>query len=1136
MDASETAGASGGSGKDKETVKVVVRCRPLFGKELVEGRKSIVTLDSAAALISLKCPDNGQIKSFTFDSVYDESTSQRQFYDESGYPLVESIFDGYNGTIFAYGQTGCGKTHTMQGKDLPPELRGVIPLSFDHIFDTINADTTREYMVRASYLEIYNEDIRDLLSDDAKKKLGLKESADGTVYVKDLTEVVVRDVESMNNVMNRGFKNRTVGATLMNEGSSRSHSIFTVVVETNETIGGQDHFKAGKLNLVDLAGSERQSKTGATGNRLKEGCKINLSLSALGNVISALVDGKGKHIPYRDSKLTRLLQDSLGGNTKTLMVAAVSPADYNYDETLSTLRYANRAKNIKNKPVVNEDPKDAKLREYKEEIERLRKMLESQSQSRGGELGSSSGMGTPSRPLSPRSGSGSGSRSNGTEDLAKEREEIAKYQQEAAEMLECAKHMMDEANALQTQHQRQQTDPGSDASTEIQAQAGKRKTSGVLGNLPPLLGLFGKQDQQMTPGRPRSAGNNSMMTSNGGDVVTSVYVAKGDDAAIKQAMQEAAQIDAQAKAMMVKAEEMMKEAAQRQSARHVEVVVKEVIPDTHVKERDELRELNQTILNQRDRIGQELEQTQVAMEAYVREKEMLHAKLKKIESHILGGASGSSSTRGSISAGNDADSEVTLLKQQVEYRRAQIKLREKAKKQAKNEAMRRALELEKQQVEEELKTAQEAAQASLAAARKKEAKYKAKLEATRQEIADLNSEFERERENMLDTIREQTKEAKLLEQLVELFLPQNELVKVWERAVWSEEREEWNLPKLKPRSDFHTIKLPTLPLGGGGGSAGIESGGAEVVSDDEDNTRQGSAGAAGNSTVRSSGSSSSAKRRKSGVSRQASHGGAIIPYDNESLMATHTPATSSRLPSAVHTSRPDSKAVTRGVSPHNSSNGSKERQKHKDKTSGPSVSRQPQEDQEQPQIAGAYEAPGAGHYFPAEEDLLAPLSAEYQPRDRLQSRQGSRQDSRQEKNRRTTSNGGNSRGAPSGLGQLDHTPPSIVAATEKTRSSSRGDSGGRQGNHRHHRHRDRKDRQQDDEAGAGNDEWVDAGDGTLAPITKKKSSKHSKKKNERRDKSEPTENDEDTAPPTDSTNEHYSSLRRPSFRSLDDLL
>lgn len=203
--------------RERETVKVVVRCRPLFGKEVVEGRKSIVTIDAAGALIAIRCPENDQLKSFTFDAVYDESTSQRQFYDESGYPLVESIFEGYNGTIFAYGQTGCGKTHTMQGKDSPPELRGVIPHSFDHIFDTIKADPSREYMVRASYLEIYNEDIRDLLGDDSKKKLDLKEAADGTVYVKELTEVVVSDVDSMNRVMNRGFKNRTIGATLMVE-------------------------------------------------------------------------------------------------------------------------------------------------------------------------------------------------------------------------------------------------------------------------------------------------------------------------------------------------------------------------------------------------------------------------------------------------------------------------------------------------------------------------------------------------------------------------------------------------------------------------------------------------------------------------------------------------------------------------------------------------------------------------------------------------------------------------------------------------------------------------------------------------------------------------------------------------------
>ncbi|VDM22226.1 unnamed protein product [Hydatigera taeniaeformis] len=179
-------------------------------------------------------------------------------------------------------------------------------------------------------------------------------------------------------IMEQGWKNRHVGATLMNADSSRSHSIFTIYLEmaTLNKVTGSEHLRAGKLNLVDLAGSERQSKTGATGDRLKEATKINLSLSALGNVISALVDANARHVPYRDSKLTRLLQDSLGGNTKTLMIACLSPADNNYDETLSTLRYANRAKNIKNKPVINEDPKDALLRQYQEEIARLKAMLE----------------------------------------------------------------------------------------------------------------------------------------------------------------------------------------------------------------------------------------------------------------------------------------------------------------------------------------------------------------------------------------------------------------------------------------------------------------------------------------------------------------------------------------------------------------------------------------------------------------------------------------------------------------------------------------------------------------------------------------------------------------------------------------
>ena len=218
-------------------------------------------------------------------------------------------------------------------------------------------------MIRCSYLEIYNEDIRDLLSKNVDKKLDLKENPDKGVYVKDLNQVIVKSISEIEGYMEHGTNNRKTGETAMNKDSSRSHSIFTIYVETAEVnAAGEQSIKAGKLNLVDLAGSERQSKTHAHGERLKEATKINLSLSALGNVISALVEGNTKHIPYRDSKLTRLLQDSLGGNTKTVMIAAISPADYNFDETVTTLRYASRAKNIKNKPRVNMDPKDALLK------------------------------------------------------------------------------------------------------------------------------------------------------------------------------------------------------------------------------------------------------------------------------------------------------------------------------------------------------------------------------------------------------------------------------------------------------------------------------------------------------------------------------------------------------------------------------------------------------------------------------------------------------------------------------------------------------------------------------------------------------------------------------------------------------
>lgn len=232
-------------------------------------------------------------------------------------------------------------------------------------------------MIRCSYLEIYNENIRDLLSKNIEKKLDIKEHPDKGVYVQDLTTCIVKTIPEIEKYMEQGNTHRMVGETAMNKDSSRSHSIFTIYVETSERVEGEDSkIKAGKLNLVDLAGSERQSKTHAHGDRLKEATKINLSLSALGNVISALVEGKSNHVPYRDSKLTRLLQDSLGGNTKTVMIAAISPADFNFDETLTTLRYASRAKNIKNKPRVNMDPKDALLKQYEDEIKKLREIIE----------------------------------------------------------------------------------------------------------------------------------------------------------------------------------------------------------------------------------------------------------------------------------------------------------------------------------------------------------------------------------------------------------------------------------------------------------------------------------------------------------------------------------------------------------------------------------------------------------------------------------------------------------------------------------------------------------------------------------------------------------------------------------------
>lgn len=231
-------------------------------------------------------------------------------------------------------------------------------------------------MVRASYLEIYKEKIKDLLSSNPKNQLDLHEKKDTGVYVKDLSSFIVKSADEIQRVQDQGRANKSMAATKMNDRSSRSHSVFTLTLEISEKgPDGKDHIRMGKLNMVDLAGSERQSKTEATGQRLEEAIKINLSLTTLCQVIAALTDPKATYVPYRDSKLTRILQDSLGGNAKTVMIACIGPADYNMDETINTLRWASRAKHIQNKPRINEDPKDAMLREFQSEIIRLREQL-----------------------------------------------------------------------------------------------------------------------------------------------------------------------------------------------------------------------------------------------------------------------------------------------------------------------------------------------------------------------------------------------------------------------------------------------------------------------------------------------------------------------------------------------------------------------------------------------------------------------------------------------------------------------------------------------------------------------------------------------------------------------------------------
>ncbi|KAI1937916.1 Kinesin heavy chain [Ophidiomyces ophidiicola] len=349
--------ASGGTGSFN-TIKVVARFRPQNKIEVANGGQPIVEFESEE---TCRLNSRDAAGAFTFDRIFDMGCRQQDVFDFSIRSTVDDILNGYNGTVFAYGQTGAGKSYTMMGSDIDDdEGKGIIPRIVEQMFTSIlTSPGNIEYTVRVSYMEIYMERIRDLLLPQ-NDNLPVHEEKSRGVYVKGLLEIYVSSVQEVYEVMRRGDAARAVAATNMNQESSRSHSIFVITITQKNVETGSA--KSGQLFLVDLAGSEKVGKTGASGQTLEEAKKINKSLSALGMVINALTDGKSTHIPYRDSKLTRILQESLGGNSRTTLIINCSPSSYNDAETISTLRFGVRAKAIKNKAKINAELSPAELK------------------------------------------------------------------------------------------------------------------------------------------------------------------------------------------------------------------------------------------------------------------------------------------------------------------------------------------------------------------------------------------------------------------------------------------------------------------------------------------------------------------------------------------------------------------------------------------------------------------------------------------------------------------------------------------------------------------------------------------------------------------------------------------------------
>ncbi|KAI8556551.1 hypothetical protein RHMOL_Rhmol05G0262200 [Rhododendron molle] len=379
--------------KDREVnVQVLLRCRPLSEDEQRLNVPKVITCNEHKREVTvLQSVANKPVdRVFTFDKVFGPKSQQRSIYDQAIAPVVNEVLEGFNCTVFAYGQTGTGKTYTMEGGmrnkggELPADA-GVIPRAVRQIFDTLEAQNA-DYSVKVTFLELYNEEITDLLApedfsrsseDRQKKPISLLEDGKGCVIVRGLEEEAVYSANEIYNLLERGAAKRRTADTLLNKRSSRSHSVFTITIHVKEaSVGDEELIKCGKLNLVDLAGSENIFRSGAREGRAREAGEINKSLLTLGRVINTLVEHSA-HIPYRDSKLTRLLRESLGGKTKTCIIATISQSAHCLEETLSTLDYAYRAKNIKNKPEANQKmSKAVLLKDLYLEIERMKQGAE----------------------------------------------------------------------------------------------------------------------------------------------------------------------------------------------------------------------------------------------------------------------------------------------------------------------------------------------------------------------------------------------------------------------------------------------------------------------------------------------------------------------------------------------------------------------------------------------------------------------------------------------------------------------------------------------------------------------------------------------------------------------------------------